>query len=146
MWRRPTPNGCIASLIHAHSGEDLRGAPGTGNLQFEIVPLAALRLSPDQASIISGTSPAFVYRADDYEVPLTRAELYRFLNHSLTHREYFAIRDHFGMAHEWHEDFYDPDTGEMFQPVLEDVDFDVLAAQHDAALGQDEQPGGKGPR
>ena len=34
--------------------------------------------------------------------------------------EYFQLRERYGMAHEWHEDFYDPGTGEALQPSDEE--------------------------
>jgi hypothetical protein len=66
-------------------------------------------------SILSG-EPAIIYRADDMEVPLTVDEYLGLVGRELRPEEVLKLIDHFGMAHEWHEDFYGPETGEAFQP------------------------------
>lgn len=110
------PNGIAASAIWGMSGEkpDLpEKFLAAGSQLFN-----PLELKPIEGakSIISG-QPAVIYRADDYEIPLTPDELFRFVKHDLEPKEFFKIRDHFGDLHEIHDDFYDPDTGEAFQPM-----------------------------
>jgi hypothetical protein len=57
-----------------------------------------------------------IYRSDNIEVRLTPVQLHRLISLSLKPSAYFQLVNLFGMAHEWHEDFYDPDTGEALQP------------------------------
>ena len=64
---------------------------------------------------------AVIYRANEYEIPLTPAELDRFLRHDLTQSEFFALFDLYGDIHEIHSDFYDFQTGESMQPVQFEV-------------------------
>lgn len=71
----------------------------------------------DRESDISG-EPAVVYRADDIELSLTPAECLRLLAHSLRPEEYHALVRSYGMAFEWHEDFYDSETGVAVQPRI----------------------------
>lgn len=92
------PNGILMALVR----EPAR--------LFGLAPL------PSRASDLS-LEPAVLYRADDLEVALSPEELIRLAAHNLAPVEYKALRDRFGMAHEWHEDFYDPDTGEALQPL-----------------------------
>lgn len=110
------PNGAVASALFGASGEDLNGKPGTAGLRMNIVRLAELSPVPGRSSVVSG-EPALVYRAETVELALSPDEMHRFLDRSLTPDEYFAIRGRYGMFFEIHEDFYDPGTGEAFQPV-----------------------------
>jgi hypothetical protein len=79
-------------------------------------------LSPvaDRVSILSG-APAVIYRADDLEIPLSPEELRRFALHALAPREYRKLRDVFGMAFEWHDDFYDATSGGALQPAMRNL-------------------------
>lgn len=110
------PNGLIGCAVWAMRGE--KPDFGMGGLQprSELFNILELNPKPGVASIVSG-GPGVLFRAEDYEIGLTPEELFRFAKHDLEPREYFAIRDRFGMLHDIHEDFYDPDTGEAFQPV-----------------------------
>lgn len=110
------PNGAAASAMYGATGEDLNGAPGTAGLEFRIIPLADLAPVPGAHSMLSG-GPALIYRSADVEIAMSPGEMHRLFDLSLAPEEYFAIRDRYGLFHEIHEDFYDPDTGEMFQPV-----------------------------
>ena len=87
---------------------------------------------PDESwsSMISG-KPALQYRSDHMVAELTPDEMDRFLRRDLTPEEYFALRKFFPKRSpnfhsqvsypedffEIHEDFYDPKTGEAFQPI-----------------------------
>lgn len=83
----------------------LMGATGT-------LPLAG----PVAKSDISG-GPAFWYRAHDgINIALTHDEMLRLLGLSLLPHEYFKLREHLGLFHEIHDDFYDGVTGEALQP------------------------------
>lgn len=66
-------------------------------------------------SMISG-KPSYLYRADDFELPLTFGELDRFCRHALRKAEFIAMKSKIGIIHEIHDDFYDPNTGQSFQP------------------------------
>lgn len=77
-----------------------------------------LHLAPlkDKVSDIS-QKPAVIYAADDLEVAVTPEELDRLVRHDLTPQEFLCLRDKYGVAFEWHDDFYDLDTGFSFQAV-----------------------------
>ena len=47
---------------------------------------------------------------------------------SLRPDEYHALVSKFGIRHQWHEDFYDPATGEALQPRVWIVGNDRAAA------------------
>lgn len=69
---------------------------------------------PGRKSLITG-GPAIIYRSDDLEIPLTQEETLRLMLTALRPKEYKAIVTHFGDAYEWHDDFYDPASGEALQ-------------------------------
>jgi len=113
------PNGFAACAIWSQSGRkpDLPDSfLGKGSETFNIKTLEPV---PGLASILSG-KPAVRYRADDLDIALTPDELYRLASHSLSPDEYLALRDRYGMFHEIHEDFYDPDSGVAIQPMFEE--------------------------
>lgn len=83
---------------------------------FRIMDLQPL---PTAVSILSG-APAVLYRVDDLEIPLTPEEVRRLARRSLRPHEVLKLLEHFGSFHEIHDDFYDPETGEAFQPMDED--------------------------
>jgi hypothetical protein len=56
------------------------------------------------------------YRSLDLEIPLRLEALVQLVLLNLTRVQYFALLNQYGMAFEWHEDFYDPDTGIALQP------------------------------
>lgn len=62
------------------------------------------------------STPAYIYRTDNIELKLNKAELERLTAHRLTVREYFFLLTHFGVFFEIHDDFYDEQTGRMLQP------------------------------
>lgn len=77
---------------------------------------------PGLQSVISG-EPALLYRTNEAQIPLTAAEIRRMGRRALSPQEFFAICDAVGAIWELHDDFYDPETGEAFQPH-EDTDED----------------------
>jgi hypothetical protein len=81
--------------------------------------LDALRPLPGRASALSG-EPGVLWRSHDVEAVLTPAELGRLARLSLRPDEVLALIERFGVVHEWHDDFYDLDTGEALQPVYDD--------------------------
>lgn len=70
---------------------------------------------PDLLSDISG-EPALEYYSNDLRLLLTPDELARLVFLDLTKEEYTKLVEKYGLAYEWHEDFYDPETGEALQP------------------------------
>lgn len=74
---------------------------------------------PVATSVLSG-DPALVYRVDDLEIKLSPAELKRLARRSLRPDEVLKLLDLYGVFHDIHDDFYDPETGEAFQPRDED--------------------------
>lgn len=112
------PNGFVACAIWGMTGEKPSFPEkylGNGSTIFN-----PLELKPKEGvkSVISG-GPAVVYRADDYEIPMTPDELFRFAKRHLRPEEFFVLLKQYGIMHEIHDDFYDPDTGEAFQPMDE---------------------------
>lgn len=110
------PNGFAASAIWGMTGAK-PALPEKflmeGSVMFELTKLEPVE---GLKSIISG-NPAVLYRADDYEIPMSPDELFRFAKHDLKPEEYFVLAKHWGLIHEIHDDFYDPDSGIAFQPM-----------------------------
>ena len=91
------PNG-IAEM--AYSGSYTMGRPFIG-----------------KACALSG-APAYLYRADNFEIPLAPAVLDRFLRHDLKPKEFKKLHNLLGKAiFETHDDFYDEESGESIQPM-----------------------------
>ena len=70
---------------------------------------------PDLASELS-RQDAVWYRSHDVTLCLTLEELERLVMLRLTRDEYMTLQSRHGIVFEWHEDFYDPDSGEALQP------------------------------
>lgn len=113
---RTDPNGAVGCAIWAMSGEKPSWQPGMLGDKSQLFNPLELKPKPGLTSILSG-GPAVMYRSDDVEVPLTPEELFRLLKRSLRPEEALQLLDHFGEFHEIHDDFYDPATGEAFQPM-----------------------------
>lgn len=102
-------------------GIEIEHASGIKATDPNLLTLACLigevkALRPGGAvSLISGR-PAIIYRTDSLEIPLTTDEVERLVLRALTPAEFAILLEHFGMEHEWHEDFYDPETGIAMQP------------------------------
>jgi hypothetical protein len=113
------PNSIIGCAIWAVTGEEpeWRGRRNgflEGSALFNPI---ALKPMPDAVSVISG-EPAVVYKAEDYAIPMTVAELLRFIRHDLRPDEFKVLLAKYGPIHEIHDDFYDPRTGDAWQPIL----------------------------
>jgi hypothetical protein len=78
--------------------------------------LQSWRPLPGALSDISGR-PAVEYISNRKTIRLTVPEYARLAALQLRPDEFFKLRERFGVIHEWHEDFYDPETGEALQPV-----------------------------
>jgi hypothetical protein len=87
----------------------------------------------DTKSILSG-NPAVTYMSQDISVPLTIDELVRLVTLNLKPREYRKLVSTYGIAHEWHSDFY-AENGYPIQPKEMDEDF-IKQIKRDAALKQ----------
>jgi len=72
---------------------------------------------PSKASVISGEAGCLTYRSVDLALDLTPAEMDRFIRHALRPDEYKKLGEVYGLAFEWHEDFYNPSTGLAEQPL-----------------------------
>lgn len=66
-------------------------------------------------SICSG-APAVLYRTREAEIALTPDEVERLVLRALTPAQFEAIVDAVGATWDLHGDFYDPETGESWQP------------------------------
>lgn len=110
------PNGMVTSVIWTRMGEDpkITGIHlAQGSKPFDILSIKPI---DGVQSIISG-EPAVIYRSDDIEIPMSTEELLRFAAHDLRPEEFLKLRETYGDFFEIHDDFYDPDTGEAFQPM-----------------------------
>lgn len=102
-------------------GIEIRHAGGTMTADPNLLALACLNgeiadfRPTSEVSLLSG-QPAIIYCTDSLEIPLTPDEVERLTFRALTPEEFGRLLEHFGMEYEWHEDFYDPDTGEALQP------------------------------
>ena len=114
------PNGIAASAIWELDGKkpDL---PENFLMGADLFRPSDLKPIDGVVSIISGR-PAVIYAADDFRIPLATDELSRLMRHDLTAVEYVALREHYGMFHEIHEDFYDPDHHFACQPMRREPD------------------------
>lgn len=72
---------------------------------------------PTKTSVISGASGCLTYRSVDLSLDMTPAEMDRFIRHALRPDEYRVLGERFGLAFEWHEDFYNPRSGRALQPL-----------------------------
>lgn len=117
------PNGVVGCVIWATEGRPPVQRDGTPIDLPGIYNPLELKPLYGQESVISG-EPAVVYRADDLVIPLTPTELLRFMAHSLRPDEFFKLRERYGDFFEIHDDFYDPDTGLAFQPMIDEMSDD----------------------
>jgi hypothetical protein len=117
---RTDPNGAAATAVYGATGTDINAenssASGSAWVQFSIIPLRKLTPIPGCISILSG-NPGLILRTHDVEITMTAEEIHRLFDHSLREDEYFALRDHYGIFYEIHDDFYDLETGTALQPV-----------------------------
>lgn len=60
--------------------------------------------------------PAILYSSYSVTLELTVRQLERLVRLRLTPDEYMTLQMHHGIVFEWHEDFYDPNSGEALQP------------------------------
>jgi hypothetical protein len=70
---------------------------------------------PGAQSAISG-EPAYLYRNDVVEIPLTAEEIARLFAHSLEPDEFLALARTYGVFYEISSKFYDEDTGIALSP------------------------------
>ncbi|BCB22111.1 hypothetical protein [Bosea sp. ANAM02] len=118
----PTPRNrketglAVLQIQVEHAGGILEFNPTSSLMTGIQTPEAILDLKPIPGlkSLITG-APAIIYRSDDLEIPLTQEEALRLMLTALRQKEYEAVATHFGDAYEWHDDFYDPATGEALQ-------------------------------
>lgn len=110
----------LACEIEHASGQLVYTASGPRNLNDLVMDahagmLLALRPLRDLRSDIK-RGPAVRYTAGNLQVALTPKELTRLMMLSLTPSEFFALANKYGIAFEWHCDFYDFYTGAALQP------------------------------
>lgn len=94
---KATPNSLIVWAVSGFEGL----GEGFGNLK------------PD----LGGEGEVFEYRTSGVSLRLTKPKLKDLLFRALSALDYFVLRESFGIFHEIHEDFYDPETGEALQPM-----------------------------
>lgn len=128
-WHRDRPRPAELDYL-GPLGIEIVDARGTVSYDPNKVAIAFIGQREDKnlvpiegkVSVISG-GPAVIYRTQEAELALTPDELGRLARRSLTPDEFFAICDAVGAIFELHDDFFDPDTGEAFQPADEDYVF-----------------------
>jgi hypothetical protein len=81
----------------------------------EPIDVRTLKPVPGRLSDCSAQS-AVLYRSQNIEIALSPKELRRFLRLDLSPKEFFALRDKYGIFFEIHDDFYDEETGKAQQP------------------------------
>ena len=59
----------------------------------------------------------FLYRTDQVALKLPREKMVALLFRDLSPEDFFILHARFGIFHEIHDDFYDPETGEALQPI-----------------------------
>lgn len=116
------PNSIVGCAIWAVTGEEPEWRGRNNGFLADSVLFNPLTLKPlpGAESVISG-EPAVVYRADGNSIPMTVDELLRFIRHDLRPEEFRILFDRYGEIHEIHDDFYDPRTGEAWQPILREA-------------------------
>ncbi|MGU3656161.1 hypothetical protein ACLBYM_05265 [Methylobacterium fujisawaense] len=77
--------------------------------------VAAWKPVDGAVSVISG-QPAIMVRTHDLEIPLTVDEYAGLVGNELEPDEFKALLARYGSFFEIHDDFYDPKTGEAWQP------------------------------
>jgi hypothetical protein len=95
--------------IEVEDAHGVRVFDPNGAILWAIYDKGTEKLSPLKEGTVA-------YRSRDMEIFLTPDALDRLIRLDLRPDEYFRLRDRFGMAHEWHDDYYDIDTGEALQP------------------------------
>lgn len=116
--------------------------PNTQIMALVVRPsfVAAWKTVEGARSVISG-EPAIILRTHDLEVPLTVDEYAGLVGSELEPHEVKALLRTYGSAFEWHDDFYDPETGEAFQPKGLRERFRVEVAAMAAGLEPTDAPG-----
>jgi hypothetical protein len=76
-----------------------------------------LSLGPPLGKSVLSGGAAYLYRAHDLQLLLTRDELCRFIRRDLYPNEYLKLRRRFGDFAEIDDSFYTPATGAALQPV-----------------------------
>jgi hypothetical protein len=116
------PNSIVGCAIWAVTGEEPEWRGRNNGFLSDSVLFNPLTLKPlpGAESVISG-EPAVVYRADGNTIPMTVEELLRFIRHDLHPEEFRILLAKYGAIHEIHDDFYDPRTGEAWQPILREA-------------------------
>jgi len=102
--------------------------------------LAAWRPVDGAVSAISG-EPAIIVRTHDLEIPLTVDEYAGFVGKELQPEEFKVLLDRYGSFFEIHDDFYDAETGEAWQPKELRDRFRVAAAAVRSGLEPTDAPG-----
>ena len=80
------------------------------------------QLGSEGTHTLEDGSPAIQYTSDSMDVLVSKGTLKRLLCHALTPPEFLYLYAQFPKAYELHDDFYDPVTGEAFQPNGEFAD------------------------
>ncbi|MTH94682.1 hypothetical protein [Roseibium sp. RKSG952] len=109
----------VGGFLELHHGEPLKGAPGDFKARMDELGRFLTKATPvpDAVSIISG-EPAIIYRTQEVTLLLTIDEAKRLVLNALSREEFEAIIQNAGAIWELHDDFYDPESGEAFQPRI----------------------------
>ena len=117
--RLATPLPLLRIEIHHRNGM-LVYDPNTLAIAGSLRILNELPPYPKWRSVLSG-SAGVLWRSDSIEAVLTPNELERLARRELRPTEVLALIERYGIAHEWHDDFYDDENGDAFQPMDEEA-------------------------
>ena len=108
----------VLRITIAHDGELVTTDPNGFAVMAMIPDVMVTLLRPllPFRSDISNEIGCVIYTDMDGRISVTPDELMRLAGLRLTPGEFFALCEQVGVRHQWHEDFYDPDTGAALQP------------------------------
>ncbi|MBY3155592.1 hypothetical protein HFO56_25015 [Rhizobium laguerreae] len=116
---RADSNTLVLCAIWGDSGEKPHDPDGReiepsreGAVMFNPLDLVS---RDDVPSLLSG-EPSVRLRVEDLAIDLSPPEFLRLIGYALRVDEFVALRDHFGMFFDIHDDFYDQEDGRALQP------------------------------
>jgi hypothetical protein len=116
--------------------------PNEQIMAFVVGPemVAAWKPLDGVVSVISG-APAIIVRTHDLELPLTVDEYAGLVGCELEPHEFEALLARYGSFFEIHDDFYDPETGEAWQPKGLRRQYRTAVAALQSGLAPTDAPG-----
>jgi hypothetical protein len=110
-----TPNRALTTIDMLLAGKDVFLTTDPNEIamlsQTETLELG----EPLAPSTLTG-EPGYMYEDDEVKLYLTLPEMYRFLKNNLRPKEYFQLRELFGIFYAIKDRYYDEETGIAFEP------------------------------